>query len=173
MIKKSTNKKRLEQPELPAVTIRNARIGFRNFSGKETQFNAAGRRNFCVFLTGADAQSLDENGWKVKYLKPREAGDPEQPYIQVTVGYKGKPPKILMISGTAETYLDEDTVKILDWADIDKVDLVFRPYAWEVNGSTGIKAYLKSMRVTLVPDELELMYHPAGESKKLAKEDGH
>ena len=32
------------------IVIENARIGFRNFSGKEGQFNPAGRRNFCVFI---------------------------------------------------------------------------------------------------------------------------
>ena len=35
---------------IPNLVIENCRITFKNFSGKETKFNPAGRRNFAVVL---------------------------------------------------------------------------------------------------------------------------
>ena len=32
------------------LSIENAKIGFRNFSGRANTYNAEGQRNFCVFL---------------------------------------------------------------------------------------------------------------------------
>lgn len=147
-------------PTLPPVTIRDAQIRFRNFEGKAQQFNAPGDRNFCVFLDDDLAVELGTAGWNIKFMKPRE-DDPEQyrqPYVQVTVKYGYKPPRVVTITSRGRTDMDEATVKMLDFADIEKADLIMVPYPWDINGKQGITAYLKSLFVTLNEDELEEEY---------------
>lgn len=141
------------------VSIEHARIGFKNFKGEEGKFNPAGRRNFCVFLDDPElANMMKEDGWNVRYLRPLEEEDDPQPYLQVAVSFKNTPPKIIMITSRGRTQLDEDSVNILDWADIKNVDLIIRPYNWEAQGRTGVKGYLKAMYVTVEEDEFELKY---------------
>lgn len=140
------------------IAIENARLQFRNFSGKEGRFNPAGRRNFCVLLDDDIARKLESDGWNVRWLEPRDPLDEKQAYIQVTVKYGNIPPKIVMITSSSKTVLNEDTIDILDWAEIQEVDLIIRPYNWEVNGKEGVKAYVKSMYVTLAEDEFEAKY---------------
>lgn len=146
------------------ITIENARIAFRNFSGKEGQYNAKGNRNFCVLLENQHAIVLKDDGWNVKYLRPREEDDEPQAYLQVSVNFGNVPPKIVLISSKGKTVIDEDEVNILDWAEIENVDLIIRPYNWEVNGKTGVKAYLKSLYVTIAEDDLEKKYSDVPDS---------
>ena len=142
------------------LVLENVQIMFRNFSGKEGQYNAAGDRNFVLFLDPDSAESMAKDGWNIKELKPREEGDIPQSYVQVAVSYnpKARPPRVVMITSRGRTPLSEDEVAILDWADISTVDLIINPYQWEVNGKTGIKAYLQSIFVTIHEDELDLKY---------------
>lgn len=146
------------------IRIEGARIGFRNFSGEEGRFNPKGRRNFCVFLEEDIAKDMEKEGWNVKWLRPREEGDEPQAYLQVKVVFGKIPPKIVLVTGRGKTRLDEDTVNILDWAEIQNVDLVIRPYNWEVNGNTGVSAYIKTMYVTLREDEFESKYYDVPDS---------
>jgi hypothetical protein len=136
------------------------RIIFRNFSGKEGQYNREGDRNFAVLLDDTIANSMAEDGWNVKWLKPREEDEEEtqQAYLQVSVNFKGRPPRIVLVTTRGRTNLDESTVEMLDWADVKNVDLIVRPYEWSVNGKNGIKAYLQSIYVTIEEDALELKY---------------
>jgi hypothetical protein len=140
------------------VMMEDVRIIFRNFAGKEGMYNREGDRNFAVLLDEDVAQAMAADGWNVKWLKPREEGDEEQAYLQVSVNFRGRPPRIVMITSRGRTTLGENEVELLDWADIRQTDLIIRPYEWAVNGKTGIKAYLQSIFVTIEEDALELKY---------------
>lgn len=143
------------------IVMEGVRIVFRNFAGKEGQYNREGDRNFAVLLDEEIAKALLNDGWNVKWLEPREDADEgteRQAYLQVSVSWKGRPPTVVLITSRGRTNLDESQVDMLDWADITNVDLIVRPYNWDVNGKTGIKAYLKSLYVTIEEDELERKY---------------
>lgn len=148
------------------IRIENANIAFRNFSGKEGKFNPAGRRNFCVIFDNDIGNKLKEDGWNIRYLKSRDEDEPDRPYLQVAVSFDKIPPRIILITRDGKTTLDEDSIDILDWAEIKNVDMIIRPYNWELNGRTGVKAYLKTMYVTLVEDEFESKYYDVPDSAK-------
>ena len=138
------------------VNIENARIGFKNFEGREGIYNKAGDRSFAVFLDPETAEAMYNDGWNVKYPKERESIDPEEdirdPHIQVSVSFDNYPANVFLISNDNVTKLDAEEASMLDWAEIENVDLVIRPYTWSVNGKSGIKAYLKSGYFTIVTD---------------------
>lgn len=146
------------------IVIENARIGFRNFSGEEGKFNAKGKRNFCVFLETELGTALEEDGWNVKWLQPKDEAEDMKPYLQIAVSFDNIPPKIVLISGKGKTVMTDETVSILDWAEIANVDLIVRPYNWEVNGKGGVKGYIKAMYITIVEDEFESKYYDVPDS---------
>ena len=128
--------------EIQDLQIENAKIMFRNFKGEPDKFNPSGKRTFAVFL------------------EPDEAAAIEEEIINSFIADIGEyfPPTVNVISGRKHSRMDADTIGMLDWAEIDTVDLIIRPYVWEMNGRTGIKAYLKKMWVTLLVDKFEEKY---------------
>lgn len=152
-----------------------AEIIFRNFTGKEGMYNAEGDRNFCLLLDDDTADQMHRDGWNIKELSAREEGDTPQKYIQVSVKYRGRsgaqmrPPKLVLITSRGRTDLSEDECNLLDWVDVANIDLSIRPYEWAVNGKSGVKAYLRSIYITILEDQLEMKYRDLPELRGGAK----
>lgn len=147
-------------------TLEDINIAFRNFAGKEDVYNRQGDRNFAILLDQETADSMIQDGWNVKYLRAREDGDEPQPYIQVTVSYKNRPPKICMVTSRGMTYLTEDEVEMLDWVDVETADCTLNPYDWNVNGKTGTRAYLQALYVKIEEDYLQAKWTAFVEENK-------
>jgi len=152
-----------KNPQDNTVVIEDATIIFRNFSGKEGQYNREGDRNFAVLLPEDVAQAMATDGWNVKWLKAREEGEEEQAYLSVSVNFKGRPPTVVMITSNGRTTLHEDDIDVLDYVDIETIDMILNPYEWSVNGKSGVKAYLQSIYVTIREDRLALKYNSLDE----------
>lgn len=145
------------------VSIEGAQLAFRNFSGRAGRLNQEGNRNFCVLLNDEIANDMAKAGWNVKYLDPRNEDEAPQAFIQVSLSwneqYPQYDPKIYMITNHGKAKVSESEVSNLDWAEIENVDLIIRPYNWSMpNGKSGVKAKLKSMYVTVREDEFESKY---------------
>jgi len=142
------------------VLMEGVRIIFRNFAGKEGQYNREGDRNFAVLLDDKTAKAMANDNWNVKWLRPRTEDEEEAPqaYLPISVNFKGRPPRIVVITSRGRTNIDEDQIEMLDWVDIINVDLIVRPYEWTVNKKSGVKAYLQSIYVTIEEDPLEIKY---------------
>ena len=138
--------------------VEDAHIIFRNFAGKEGQYNREGDRNFAVILPEDIAKQMLQDGWNVRYLEARDEGDDPTPYISVAVNFNNRPPRVVLLTSTTRTQLDENSIEVLDWSDIKIADLIARGYDWTVNGKSGTKAYLQSLFVTIEEDALERKY---------------
>lgn len=142
--------------------VEDAHIFYRNFEARATKVKpAGGDGSFCVRLEPKMAADMARDGWNVKFPDTRTVDDEEisdDPFIQVAVGYKIRPPLIVMITSKGKTTLTQETSKILDWVDIKTVDLIARAGWWEFGGNSGYKAWLKSLFVTIEEDDLERKY---------------
>ena len=149
------------------IVMEHVRLVFRNFQGLPTLYNPKGEvRDFCVVLPEEIVQPLIEDNWNVKTFRIREEGDIPEHYLKVKVHYGVKRvPKIFLITagGRNRTPIDEDMVGMLDLVDIAFVDLIVRPYHWDVRGETGVTGYLKTMFVHIQEDVLEEKYRDVPE----------
>lgn len=151
------------------VVLENVKIIFRNFAGSAGDYNKEGDRNFGIRLEDRRiAEDLLAQGYNVKELKLRDDADEgalPDCWLPVKVKWpkpdqKVEPPQVYLIGGSSKrkTKVKEDEAELLDYAEILTVDLIIRPYDWEVNGNTGRTAYLKALYATVIEDPLALKY---------------
>ena len=134
-------------------SVDDAHLIYRNFRGEARMYNNEGDRNFNLLLNESEAKAMEEAGFRVKVRPSTDLYDEPRRTMVVKVGYKFRPPKIIVISGRNRYELTEETVGELDYADIEHVDLTVRPSYWRrPDGQSGVTAYLNSMYVTLVED---------------------
>ena len=147
------------------LQIDDARIIFRNFSGRPDKYNREGDRNFAMVIPDqeiAEALQNDTNeygvGWNVKIKAPREEGETPLMYLPVKVKFNSRGPRVHLISGDRRIQLDDATISCLDNIDIAHVDLDIRPYDDEGNYGPFRAAYLYAMEVVQEVDRFTARY---------------
>lgn len=169
------NNRRQERPshkKVENIEIEHARIMNINFSGADKWgTNPKHERSFWLALDPDrfDLDAIRSDGWNLKEKEPKEGYEDKGTlyYIPVKVRWDNFPPVIYLLTrtgGTDEepryrrTKLDEESTYQLDTAKISDVSLSIRPYHYDVNGNTGISAYLQKMYVIIEEDRLDKMY---------------
>lgn len=138
------------------IVIEGARIKFKNFAGEARQYNPAGQRNFVLCLPDDLAQQLTAEGWNVKWKPGLNPEDPDEAQLVVKVKYNEssddhrRDPIAYLVQGRRKIALDARTVATLDRLVPLNIDLVVRPYVWDINGNVGITAYLDEIYYTAV-----------------------
>lgn len=148
---------------IPDLSIRNARIGTgngRNFSGAKRVVNgqvvnAEGMRNFLLMLDDDDViESMVQDGWNVKYTKPRDPDEKPAAYISVDATFGKYPPEVWKKTPNGKPVkLEEEDMAGLDDDKFIEAHVVVHPRRYEVQGRTGVKAYLRRLLVTVADDE--------------------
>ena len=127
---------------------------FRNFSGRESQWNEAGSRVTGVIIPADRVNEFVDEGWNVKIYVPKTDPQAEPTYyINAKVRYDNFPPRIYIKTPFSEPLKIEDEKDLdqLDRSEIDFVDV-------ELNLSMRKAAYVKTMFVNTIVDDFEEKY---------------
>lgn len=140
------------------LEIEGACIIWRNFSGAQSKFNRQGNRNFSVVIDDEElANKLMEDGWTMKPLNPKTEDAAPAWSLKTKVSDRAT---IYLIteSNHRKKVLDQEAYSAIDYMEIKNIDLVISPYYWEMNGNTGVAAYLKRAYITIAEDSFTQRY---------------
>ena len=145
------------------LNLRHVNVLFKNFEGRKVTangrvLNQEGCRNFAVHMDPEMAQALMDDGWSIKAGKVHNEDDEPWYYMPVSLRFDNFPPRVYLVTKTGKVLLDTDTIGELDSVDIAYADITIRPYCWEVNGKSGVKAYVKTMYAVLDENEFDSEY---------------
>lgn len=137
---------------IPNIEIEDAEIprSMRNFRGDPDVYTPKGGvRQFVVVIPPEMGETLQADGWNVKFKEPYEEGDDPRWTLRVAVRFDNFPPNVNIIVNGRPTQLTEENVGLLDSAEIVSADIIISPSTYDVNGKVGVKAYLKELWATL------------------------
>lgn len=141
--------------------VDHAEILFRNFAGAEGRYNAKGKRNFNLKLDNDSAKMLEEDGFNVRYLQPREEGDEPLPILKVNVNMESnRPPLVEYKNDHGIKKLDENTIIKLDDADFKELHIEFSPYHREDTTT----AWANKIQAVVEEDEFESRFYDVPDS---------
>lgn len=151
---------------LSNIEIEGAKFAYKpNFSGRKSDTNPQGFRGFTIILDEETGRRLEEDGWKIKWKPiPRNTwveGDPLTATLEVKVRMDEDAPypaEVYLIDNGRKHRLYEDEVHILDEASFETIDMIIRPYQWEMNGKGGVKAYLKTLYAAGIKNTITAKY---------------
>lgn len=172
----------MENAKLKAVKIEDAQIAFKDFTGTVGDFNQYGNKNFTLILHPdtpiglvweKDGKKYEEEevaswlgmtdahgfAWNLRPPKTIDENDPDKMYLNVTVSYAKFAPTVIQIVDGTPVPLVAETISTLDTQRILTADVAFTPSYWERATGKGIKAYLKTMYVTVEVDEFASKYN--------------
>lgn len=149
------------------IEIKDARVIFKNFEGKEDKYNTKGNRNFCIVLSQSEADQLSAAGWNVKTRPPREPGDDPLYYLKINLKFEtlGRPPRVVMVNSRNKVRLDADSAILLDMGRVVTADVRFRPYQYDPG---KYSAYLVTGFFVMEEDTLEERYSDLPEQGMVA-----
>jgi len=159
-----------------ALTVEDAHLRYKNFSGVGGDYNSEGKRNFNLVIDDPEfAQQLNEEGWHVRFKEPRDPQDVGMYLLKVNVNYEArKQPEIWMhdeLGRMTPRLLSEEDVGQLDTADIVSCDIQIRPWKWVRGNDSGISAYLEYMHVFYKEDPFKYKYANLESNSNLSQED--
>lgn len=139
---------------MPKSTLRieNTNLIFRNFAGKESEFNKSGNRTTGVIIPPEMVPQLVEEGWSVKQLPPRDPQDQPLYYMNCKIRFDNFPPRIYLCTSTKKTKLDEEDVDQIDYSEISFIDIEISPYDYTTPMRSGRTAYIKTLYVNVIED---------------------
>ena len=139
------------------ITIENAKLIWTNFEGRPTQWTKD-ERYFHVIIPEEDVEEFVNRGYNVKIKEPKYEDQQPFHHLKVKVRFDNYPPLVKLYNGKAVSLLDEDTVKELDYAEFKEVEVTFGPSHWNVNGKSGVSAYLRKLQVAIKEDAFMAKY---------------
>lgn len=131
----------------------------RNFTGRVTEYNEKGRRQFTLMFPGDIAQALAERGWNV-VIRLRDDGS-EVGYLLVDATADERHPhmfvqRVPIGNGKFTKHVwPESSLSELDGAQIKNVKLRLRASFYKKGSGWAIKAYLKRMDFELEHDDFD------------------
>lgn len=138
------------------VYIENTRFIFdTNFAGdpNRDKYGSDARKANLVIPDISIARQLIDEGYNVKMTKPRDDDDDEfipTYYISIKLSYRDRngelkrwPPKVIFIEDDFVTELTEETVDRIDYAWVERVNVVLNKY----ESDRGKSLYVKTLEV--------------------------